>query len=169
MSLNQSLISDFSEYYRWSQRTKIKYKLHYGSCTGRRFTAATWHNYKFESFYPFNAFIYQSFDFRGCKSDSDHFPSCTCISMVLCVYAYRNWLQHARFSLLYAIDAKYHFDITLPNSFRNIERSKNYRHTDFIYSLFYSLVVVVEGVDGGGGEGVQPVKIISLILSRVNR
>ena len=30
MSLNQSLISDFSEYYRWSQRTKIKYKLHYG-------------------------------------------------------------------------------------------------------------------------------------------
>ena len=29
MSLNQSLISDFSEYYRWSQRTKIKYKLHY--------------------------------------------------------------------------------------------------------------------------------------------
>ena len=30
MSLNQSLISDFSEYYRWSQRIKIKYKLHYG-------------------------------------------------------------------------------------------------------------------------------------------
>ena len=29
MSLNQSLISDFSEYYRRSQRTKIKYKLHY--------------------------------------------------------------------------------------------------------------------------------------------
>ena len=27
MSLNQSFISDFSEYYRWSQRTKIKYKL----------------------------------------------------------------------------------------------------------------------------------------------
>ena len=25
MSLNQSFISDFSEYYRWSQRTKIKY------------------------------------------------------------------------------------------------------------------------------------------------
>ena len=37
MSLNQSLISDFSEYYRWSQRTKIKYKLHYGWCTGRPF------------------------------------------------------------------------------------------------------------------------------------
>ena len=36
MSLNQSFISDFSEYYRWSQRTKIKYKLHYGWCTGRR-------------------------------------------------------------------------------------------------------------------------------------
>ena len=30
MSLNQLLSSDFSEYYRWSQRTKIKYKLHYG-------------------------------------------------------------------------------------------------------------------------------------------
>ena len=44
MSLKQSLISDFSEYYRWSQRTKIKYKLHYGWCTGRRFTAATRHN-----------------------------------------------------------------------------------------------------------------------------
>ena len=42
MSLNQSFISDFSEYYRWSQRTKIKYKLHYGWCTGRCFTAATW-------------------------------------------------------------------------------------------------------------------------------
>ena len=41
MSLNQSFISDFSEYYRWSQRAKIKYKLHYGWCTGRRFTAAT--------------------------------------------------------------------------------------------------------------------------------
>ena len=39
MSLNQSSISDFSEYYRWSQRTKLKYKLHYGWCTGRRFTA----------------------------------------------------------------------------------------------------------------------------------
>ena len=99
------------------------------------------------SFYPFNAFIHQSFDFRGCKSDSDHFPSCTCIhvSMVLCVYAYRNCLQNARFSLLYVIDAKYRFDITFPNSFRNIERPKNYRHNDFIYSLFYFLVVMVVG------------------------
>ena len=44
MSLNQSSISDFSEYYRRSQRTKIKYKLHYGWCTGRRFTATTRHN-----------------------------------------------------------------------------------------------------------------------------
>ena len=34
MSLNQSLISDFSEYYRWSQRTKIKYKLHYVDVRG---------------------------------------------------------------------------------------------------------------------------------------
>ena len=94
--------------------------------------------------------------------------------MVLCVYAYRNCLQNARFSLLYAIDAKYRFDITFPNSFRNIERLKNYRHKDFIYSLFYFSVVVVGGggggeVGGGGGRpGVQPVKIISLILSRVN-
>ena len=65
------------------------------------------------------------------------------------------------------IDAKYRFDITFPNSFRNIERPKNYRHKDYIYSLYYFLVI------GGGGEGgragVQPVKIISLILSRVNR
>ena len=37
MSLNQPFISDVSEYYRWSQRTKIKYKVHYGWCTGRRF------------------------------------------------------------------------------------------------------------------------------------
>ena len=44
MSLNQLFISDFSEYYRWSQMTKIKYKLHYGWYTGRRFTAATRHN-----------------------------------------------------------------------------------------------------------------------------
>ena len=65
--------------------------------------------------------------------------------MVLCVYAYRNWLQNARFSLLYAIDAKYRFDLTFPNSFRNTERSKNYRHKDYKYSLFYFLVVVVGG------------------------
>ena len=39
MSLNQSFISDFSEYYRWSQRTKIKYKLHYGWCTGILFSS----------------------------------------------------------------------------------------------------------------------------------
>ena len=44
MSPNQSFISDFSEYYRWSQKTKIKYKLHYDWYTGRRFTAATLHN-----------------------------------------------------------------------------------------------------------------------------
>ena len=35
MSLNQSFISDFSEYYRWSQRTKIKYKLHGETFYGR--------------------------------------------------------------------------------------------------------------------------------------
>ena len=58
-------------------------------------------------------------------------------------YAYRNCLQNARFSLLYAIDAKYRFVIAFPNSFRNIERPKHYRHKDFIYSLFYFLVVVV--------------------------
>ena len=33
MSLNQSFMSNFSEYYRWSQRTKIKYKLHNTSCS----------------------------------------------------------------------------------------------------------------------------------------
>ena len=38
MKLNQSFISDFSEY---SKDQKIKYKLHYGRCTGRRFKAAT--------------------------------------------------------------------------------------------------------------------------------
>ena len=89
------------------------------------------------SFYPFNAFIHRSFDFRGCKYDSDHFPCCTCISVVLCVYAYWNCLQNAKFSLLYATDAKYRFDITFPNSFRNIERPKNYRHKDFIYSVLF--------------------------------
>ena len=97
------------------------------------------------SFYPFSAFIHQSFDFRGCKYDSDHFPSCTCISMVLCVYAYWNCLQNARFSFLYAIDAKYRFDITFPNSFPNIERPKNYRHKDFIYSVLFLVVMVVGG------------------------
>ena len=44
MSQNQSFISDFSEYSRWSQRIKIKYKLYYSWCMGRRFTAATLHN-----------------------------------------------------------------------------------------------------------------------------
>ena len=67
----------------------------------------------------------------------------------LCVFAYRNCLQNARFSLLYAIDAEYRFDITFPNSFRNIERPKNNRLKDFIYSLFYFLVVVVVGGAGG--------------------
>ena len=47
--------------------------------------------------------------------------------------------------LLYATDAKYRFDITFPNSFRNIERPKNYRHKDFIYSVLFF------GSDGGGG------------------
>ena len=47
MSLNQSFIYLF----RISQNIhadlkgpKVKYKLHYGWCTGRRFTAATRHN-----------------------------------------------------------------------------------------------------------------------------
>ena len=44
MSLNQSFISEFSEYSRFSQRAKKKYKLHYGWCTGRRFMAAILHN-----------------------------------------------------------------------------------------------------------------------------
>ena len=80
--------------------------------------------------------------------------------MVLCVYVYRNCLQNARFSLLYAIDAKYSFDITFPNSFRNIERPKII-DTKILYILLF--------FGGGGGRGVQSVKIISLILSRVNR
>ena len=44
MSLNQSFISDFSEYHRWSQRTKIKYKLHYGWCMGRVSFEKLWQN-----------------------------------------------------------------------------------------------------------------------------
>ena len=44
MSLNQSRISDFSEYSPDLKRQKIYYKLHYGWCTGRRFTAATLQN-----------------------------------------------------------------------------------------------------------------------------
>ena len=49
MSRNQSLISDFSEYYRWSQRTKIKYKLHYGRWgdvlqKARHIWATSWEN-----------------------------------------------------------------------------------------------------------------------------
>ena len=43
MSLNQSFIFDFSEYSHWLQGTKIKYKLHYDWCKGRRLTAATLH------------------------------------------------------------------------------------------------------------------------------
>ena len=60
-----------------------------------------------------------------------------------CVYAYRNCLQNDRFSLLYAIDAKYPFDITFPNSFRNIERPKNYQHKDFIYSFIFLFCLFV--------------------------
>ena len=65
--------------------------------------------------------------------------------MVLCVYAYRNCLQNARFSLLYAIDAKYHFDITFPNSFRNIESVSTQR--------FYIFFVLFFGGWGWGGGG----------------
>ena len=42
MSLNQSLIHDFSEYSRWSQRAKIKYKLHYAAKKAR-FLNKMWH------------------------------------------------------------------------------------------------------------------------------
>ena len=58
MSLNQSLISDFSEYYRWSQRTKIKYKLHYGWCTGRSFIVE-WKSQ------PIDTFLYRQFKLTG--------------------------------------------------------------------------------------------------------
>ena len=65
MSLNQSLISDFSEYYRWSQRTKKKkYKLHYGWCTGRRFTAATRHNTSYSE-------VKQKSEMRSFKSNEN--------------------------------------------------------------------------------------------------
>ena len=80
----------------------------------------------------------------------------------MCLYAYRNCLQNARFSLLYAIDAKYRFDINFPYSFRNIE--------SLLTQRFYIFFVLFFGGGGRGvGGGVQPVKIISLILSRVNR
>ena len=66
----------------------------------------------------------------------------------LCVYAYRNCLQNARFSLLYAIDAKYGFDITFPNSFRNTERRNINRHKDYIYFFVLFFMVVVGGEAG---------------------
>ena len=64
--------------------------------------------------------------------------------MVLCVYTYRNWLQNARFSLLYAIDAKYRFDITfLIPKYWTIKKLSTQR--------FY--IVIVWGGGGGGGGG----------------
>ena len=42
MSLNQSIISQ--NIHADLKGPKVKYKLHYGWCTGRRFTAATRHN-----------------------------------------------------------------------------------------------------------------------------
>ena len=77
--------------------------------------------------------------------------------MCLCI---RKLPKNARFSLLYAVDAKYRFDITFPNSFRNIERPKHYRHKDFIYSLFYFLVVMGGWLGGGfGGRGYSPSRL----------
>ena len=58
--------------------------------------------------------------------------------MCLCI---RNCLPNARFSVLYAIDAKYRFYITFPNSFRNIESLSTQR--------FYIFFVLFFG--GGGG------------------
>ena len=61
--INNFWLSDFSKYSSWSQRTKKKikkkfgflqmfccrtkgkYNLHYGWCTGRLFRASTWHNF----------------------------------------------------------------------------------------------------------------------------
>ena len=40
MSLNQLNVSGCSEYILQSQRPEIKFNLHYGCCTGRRFTIA---------------------------------------------------------------------------------------------------------------------------------
>ena len=66
----------------------------------------------------------------------------------LCVYAHRNCLQNVRSSLLYAIYAKYHFDITFPNSFRNIERPKI-----IDTKILYILCFIFGGGCGAGGEG----------------
>ena len=47
MSLNQSFIYLFlisQDFHADLKGQKVKYKLHYGWCTGRRFTAATRHN-----------------------------------------------------------------------------------------------------------------------------
>ena len=44
MSLKQSFISDSQNIHADLKGPKQKYKLHYGWCTGRCFTAATLHN-----------------------------------------------------------------------------------------------------------------------------
>ena len=44
MSLNQSFFLISQNIHADLKGPKIKYKLHYGRCTGRRFTAATMHN-----------------------------------------------------------------------------------------------------------------------------
>ena len=44
MSLNQSLFLTSKNIHADLKGPKIKYKLHYGWCTGRRFTAATRYN-----------------------------------------------------------------------------------------------------------------------------
>ena len=89
MSLNQSLISDFSEYYRWSQRTKIKYKLHYGWCTGRRFTA--WYDAVLK--------IILRADFQ--KFVNGHF------AVKYEIVYFCLWLKHNRFSFFFVKNVKH--------------------------------------------------------------
>ena len=58
MCLNQSFISDFSEYSRYLNGPKIKYKLHYGWSRGKRFTAAILH--KLQTFFVFAFMPYKT-------------------------------------------------------------------------------------------------------------
>ena len=76
--------------------------------------------------------------------------------MCLCI---PTLLLNARFSFLYVIDAKYRFDISFPNSFRNTERPKII-DTKILYILCFTLwwwwwwwwCVCVCGRGGGGGS-----------------
>ena len=67
-------------------------------------------------------------EFLWIKFRLKSFSSCTCILMVLCVYASTDCIQKARFKPMHVIKAKLCRHLVFQMSFRNIQGQKRYRN-----------------------------------------